>query len=110
MLSDICCIVLAKEQHKEQEKYPNDIKSQLNKYIINKTQNVTIVAYRPTGKCDYCQGPMYGCGLRAIRSVSSNNVIVRNLPFIFHICSPSCYYATMNMEHLKWKKDHIDQQ
>uniref|UniRef100_A0A1X7T4Q5 Disease resistance R13L4/SHOC-2-like LRR domain-containing protein n=1 Tax=Amphimedon queenslandica TaxID=400682 RepID=A0A1X7T4Q5_AMPQE len=59
MLSDMCCTVLAKHSTVSAiEEYPQDIQALLN---------------NPTGTCDYCQGAMYGCGLRAIRSINNNN-------------------------------------
>ncbi|CAG2219155.1 unnamed protein product [Mytilus edulis] len=39
--------------------------------------------------CDCCQSALYGPGLRIIRPVSKLHGI-KNLPFIFRACSPSC--------------------
>lgn len=40
--------------------------------------------------CDQCGGVVYGVGLRVIRSISHTYFRVKNLPFIFIVCSPAC--------------------
>ena len=40
--------------------------------------------------CDCCGGTRYGDGLRTIRPVSKM-FGVRNLPFMFSLCSPYCF-------------------
>lgn len=39
--------------------------------------------------CDCCHGALFGPGLRIIRPVSKLHGI-KNLPFLFRACSPSC--------------------
>ncbi|XP_065449611.1 leucine-rich repeat-containing protein 63 isoform X3 [Chrysemys picta bellii] len=45
--------------------------------------------------CDCCKGPLYGQGLRLIRSCR-NIFRFRKLPFLFNACSPSCYSSFMS--------------
>lgn len=45
---------------------------------------------RRNAVCDCCQGVLFGAGLRLIRAVAREKFGVRNLPFIFQVCSPSC--------------------
>ncbi|XP_053863929.1 leucine-rich repeat-containing protein 63 isoform X2 [Malaclemys terrapin pileata] len=45
--------------------------------------------------CDCCKGPLYGQGLRLIRSCR-NVFRFRKLPFLFNACSPSCYSSFMS--------------
>ncbi|XP_038243843.1 leucine-rich repeat-containing protein 63 isoform X2 [Dermochelys coriacea] len=45
--------------------------------------------------CDCCKGPLYGQGLRLIRSCR-NIFRFRKLPFLFNACSPSCYSRFMS--------------
>ncbi|XP_065255153.1 leucine-rich repeat-containing protein 63 [Emys orbicularis] len=45
--------------------------------------------------CDCCKGPLYGQGLRLIRSCR-NIFRFRRLPFLFNACSPSCYSSFMS--------------
>ncbi|CAM4367540.1 leucine-rich repeat-containing protein 63 isoform X1 [Caretta caretta] len=45
--------------------------------------------------CDCCKGPLYGQGLRLIRSCR-NIFRFRKLPFLFNACSPSCYSRYMS--------------
>ena len=45
---------------------------------------------RKNGVCDQCGGVVYGAGLRVIRSINHTN-FVKNLPFIFIVCSPMCW-------------------
>ena len=43
--------------------------------------------------CDQCGGMVYGAGLRVIRSINHTHTHfnVKNLPFIFIVCSPVCW-------------------
>ena len=41
--------------------------------------------------CDCCGGPRFGDGLRTIRPVSKI-FGVKNLPFMFSLCSSYCYH------------------
>ncbi|KAM9170082.1 leucine-rich repeat-containing protein 63 isoform 5-T6 [Pangshura tecta] len=45
--------------------------------------------------CDCCKGPLYGQGLRLIRSCR-NIFRFHKLPFLFNACSPSCYSSFMS--------------
>nr|XP_051706016.1 leucine-rich repeat-containing protein 63 isoform X3 [Oryctolagus cuniculus] len=44
---------------------------------------------KSTSRCDWCHGPMFGEGLRIIRSCDIFGT--SQLPIMFHVCSPSCY-------------------
>ena len=55
---------------------------------------------RKNGVCDQCGGMVYGVGLRVIRSINHIYFSVKNLPFIFIVCSPPCSRELRNRVNL----------
>ncbi|XP_027703937.1 leucine-rich repeat-containing protein 63 [Vombatus ursinus] len=76
-LKDLALVSFVQNQlWKFYEVLPSEIKQQLI------TSNV----------CDYCRGPLYGKGLRVIRSFDVFNIQL--LPILFNVCSSRCYRFT----------------
>ena len=48
--------------------------------------------------CDQCGGVIYGAGLRMIRSINHTHFGIKNLPFIFIVCSPVCWREAKHRE------------
>jgi len=42
------------------------------------------------GICDACGEPIFGAELAVIRGVEHKHYSIKNLPFIFVVCSPEC--------------------
>ncbi|XP_043927515.1 leucine-rich repeat-containing protein 63 [Protopterus annectens] len=57
-----------------------------------------ILSSTMSGSCDCCKGPLYG-GLKLIRHCGKAFGI-RHLPFIFYVCSPSCYDVFMSKSNI----------
>lgn len=76
-LVDICCVVIRKTVQ-DIEKSPLPVLNILQRHSYEHET------------CDECQDRMFGPGLTVIRSVEHSHFHVRNLPFIFTVCSPRC--------------------
>ncbi|XP_006884667.1 PREDICTED: leucine-rich repeat-containing protein 63 [Elephantulus edwardii] len=64
------------------------IKNNLFQYYDVIPEKIKNVLQR-TSHCEWCWGPMFGEGLRIIRSCDIFGAI--QLPIMFHVCSPACY-------------------
>lgn len=60
------------------------------------------------GKCDCCNGPVFGAGLRLIRAVAMEKFKVKNLPFIFTLCSPTCRRTLKRKPNSHWMKVSVE--
>ncbi|KAL3847912.1 hypothetical protein ACJMK2_018802 [Sinanodonta woodiana] len=94
-LIDVACLTLYKtERHKESGTLPESVLRILKSHM---------------GRCDCCQGIMFGPGLRIIRPVSKFFNIF-NLPFMFRACSPECMFKfkhkTETLSEILYGKDH----
>lgn len=76
-LVNLCCVAI--------EKTAADIESSLAPASV-----LDILRSRSCGICDQCEGSVFGCGLTVIRTVDHSHYKVRNLPFIFTVCSLRC--------------------
>lgn len=56
--------------------------------------------------CDECNKPIYGRGLRLIRSNGQDQVFgYKCLPLIFQVCSPECHKTLKSCHEIIWNSD-----
>jgi hypothetical protein len=90
MLSDMCCLIV-------------------NTYyrIDDIPSSVIKILDKPDGWCNYCNGPIYGCGLRLIRSVTVIERMMKDLPFVFEVCSSRCHRDFRKSPRIKWEHGQV---
>ena len=101
-LLDLCCV--ATQQLHLDLQLPGVVTQCLSRLVAVdfsfRSTVFTVLMYyrRKNGVCDQCGGVVYGVGLRVIRSIRHTHFSVKNLPFIFVVCSPPCWSSVRGRE------------
>jgi len=53
--------------------------------------------------CDMCRRGIYGRGFRVIRSVRNELLGIKNIPFLFNVCSFKCQTQLEKKDSTEWK-------
>lgn len=57
--------------------------------------------------CDCCGEAVFGRGLSVIRGVEHSHFRVKNLPFVFTVCSPKCCTVLRSRHNKYWLDESV---